>query len=139
MLRGIQWPQTSAAHSQDPASGASTCSSSSPSQLVEVVPFSSASQPLNLALTAPGLPPPASSLADHLAGTPGDGSWGSQWQPRWKACGCIGLGMYIQKEAWPLQSKAGNQEKGVVRESNIFNSPTRRQCFRVATLQAKQL
>lgn len=38
MLRGIQWPQTSAAHSQGPASGASSCSSLSPSQLAEVVP-----------------------------------------------------------------------------------------------------
>lgn len=45
MLRGIQWPQTSATHSQGLLSGASTCSSSSPSQLVEVLPFSSASQP----------------------------------------------------------------------------------------------
>lgn len=56
--------------------------------------------------------------------------------------------MHIRKEAadaeygpcrvWPLQSMAGKLKMRAVRESNIFNSPTQRQCFMVATLEAEQ-
>lgn len=101
MLRGIQWPQTPAAHSRGLASGASTRSSSSPSHLAQAD-----------LKCGPGSPRAALPILSPCQ-VPADCSWGCQREESLWGCGS-GDAQWERSsicEAWPLQNTAGKQER----------------------------